>query len=82
MSQLVICRRVNLLVQVADWIAKRDGSDPRADADRHAERWELADPHEHEELANHAGMAFDPRAALQFIDVLWARAEHLRGAAA
>jgi hypothetical protein len=82
MSALVICRRVNLLVQVADWAAKRDGTDPRADADGHAERWERADPHEHEELAKHAGMTFDPWAALQFIDVLWARAEHSRGAAA
>lgn len=73
--------RVSLLIQAADWRSKREGIDPRVEPERYAEQWELADHDEHWRLAELAGMSFDGRAAIQFIEALWARAAHLKGPA-
>jgi hypothetical protein len=71
--------RAGLLIQTSDWQSYHRGTDPIASAVELATRWERADPLDHEELAHKAGMAFDPKAAGEFLKRLRDRAERMRG---
>jgi hypothetical protein len=79
MTDLVTNARASLLMAASDWTSYHRGTDPIAYAVELATRWEQADPHDHEGLASKAGMAFDPKAAGEFLKRLRDRAERMKG---
>lgn len=80
MSALVTSRRVWILVQVADHIAKDAGYDPERDARRIAEHWRNADEADRSRLfVVHAAMKPDEVAFRLFVEALEGRAARVAG---
>lgn len=75
---MIVSRRVNLLLQAADAVAKRSGIDPERSACAIAESWRLARQESFRELAVLAGMRPpDEVVQRQFVEALEGRARRV-----
>jgi hypothetical protein len=80
MSALVPSRRVSILLQVADSIAKRSQVDPVRDAVPIARSWARATPTQFRQLAIIAGMKPPDDAVFRlFVEALQGRADRVAG---
>lgn len=74
---LVVSRRVNILVQVADFWARERGYDPMRNARGLARYWAEAPAAERIELAVAHGVRPDPILLRQFVEALEGRADRV-----